>query len=510
MIHMKKNKFPKNKYNHSLKRQMTIVFVVTLALSILALWLINSLFLEKFYIKNKQASLMTVYNRIVAGVNNKELKTEDFELEMRRYASTYNVSLVILKQTRSRLEIVDIYSNEPSAEIVKEAEYYIMGIAGIDSVITKTDDLLVVTRTDMKTSFEYIEMWGVLSEELVFLMRTPVESIRESTEIANRFLLYVGLISMAVSGIIIYFITRSISKPILELASISERMADMDFDVKYNGKARNEVGLLGNNINRLSESLESTIGELKEANIELQKDNEQKTKIDEMRKEFISNVSHELKTPIALIQGYSEGLKEGINEEEERDYYCDVIMDEASRMNVMVKKLMTLNQLEFGYYEPSPVTFDILDLIRSNVSSAEILTKQAGIETTVPEGSCFVFADEFMIEEVLNNLLSNARNHCESEGQKRIDVSLEMQENRVRVGVFNTGRPIPDESLEHIWEKFYKVDKARTRAYGGSGVGLSIVKAIMDAHGQGYGVSNLDGGVLFWFTLQTAETKELF
>lgn len=260
---------------------------------------------------------------------------------------------------------------------------------------------------------------------------------------------------------------------------------------------------MGNNMNQMSDRLEETISELKTANNELQKDIAKKEQIDEMRKEFLSNVSHELKTPIALILGYAEGLKEDINEDpESRDFYCDVIMDEAEKMNMMVKKLLTLNQLEFGNDVVTMERFDIVELIRNYLQSASILIQQSEAQITfVQEEQVFVWGDEFKIEEVFMNFFSNAVNHCE--GEKIIDVKMEQKDGRVRVSVFNTGKPIPEDSIGHIWEKFYKVDKARTREYGGSGVGLSIVKAIMDSMNQPYGVINYTNGVEFWFELET-------
>ena len=222
-----------------------------------------------------------------------------------------------------------------------------------------------------------------------------------------------------------------------------------------------------------------------------------------MRKEFLSNVSHELKTPIALIQGYAEGLQEGINEDaESRNFYCEVIMDEAGKMNEMVKKLLTLNQLEFGNDVVSMERFDIVDLVQNYLKSADILAKQKNatvrMDTYEP---IYVWADEFKVEEVLQNYYSNAINHLD--GDRIIEIRLKQDEGKVRISVFNTGTPIPADSIEHIWEKFYKVDKARTREYGGSGVGLSIVKAIMDSMHQQYGVQNYDNGVEFWFELET-------
>ena len=251
----------------------------------------------------------------------------------------------------------------------------------------------------------------------------------------------------------------------------------------------------------LSEKLESTISELKVANIELQSDIEHKVQIDEMRKEFLSNVTHELKTPIALIQGYAEGLKDNISEDEQsREFYCEVIIDEAMKMNKMVKKLLSLNQLEFGNNQPEIIRFDIVALIKSVIQSTDILCKQREIRVIFEDKEpCYVWADEYMIEEVVTNYVSNAINHAD--GAKIIEIKLIDMGNVVRVAVFNTGELIPEEDLEKVWIKFYKVDKARTREYGGNGIGLSIVKAIMNAHNKDCGVVNHSNGVEFWFEL---------
>ena len=281
----------------------------------------------------------------------------------------------------------------------------------------------------------------------------------------------------------------------------------MNFESKYKSRGQNEIDLLGEHINDLSNTLEKTISELKTANNELERDIEKKEEIDEMRKEFLANVSHELKTPIALIQGYAEGLKEGINDDaESRDFYCDVIVDEAGKMNNLVRKLLDLNQLEFGKDIVTMERFDIVALIQNFLASAEILILQNEVKVKVnPSEPIYVWADEFKTEEVVRNYFSNALNHVS--GEKIIEIKYRQIEepnvSRVRVSVFNAGKPIPEEALSHIWEKFYKVDKARTREYGGSGVGLSIVKAIMESMNQQYGVINYTNGVEFWFELET-------
>jgi len=287
-------------------------------------------------------------------------------------------------------------------------------------------------------------------------------------------------------------------------------MSDLKFEVKYEPRQADtaEIAELGEHMNFMSDALEKTITNLKVANNELKKDIEKKEKIDEMRKEFLSNVSHELKTPIALIQGYAEGLKENINEDEEsRAYYCDVIMDESDKMNKMVQKLLTLNQLEFGNDVVEMNRFNITEMIKGLVQANKLLAEQNGVSIKfMEEESAYVWGDEFKVEEVLTNYLSNAMHHVD--GEKEIKISYEQKEQNLRIKVFNSGSPIPEEELDKIWTKFYKVDKARTREYGGTGIGLSIVKAIMDAMNQKCGVKNKENGVEFWFELENGCTNQ--
>ena len=174
--------------------------------------------------------------------------------------------------------------------------------------------------------------------------------------------------------------------------------------------------------------------------------------------------------------------------------------EEADKMNKMVKKLLSLNQLEFGNGQVHLEHFDLQQVVQSVLSSSEILFRQKEVTLSYDgDHPVYVWADEYMTEEVVMNYVSNALNHID--GEKIIEVKIVSCDGKARVSVFNTGKPIPEEDIDKIWSKFYKVDKARTREYGGNGIGLSIVKAIMEAHNQAYGVKNYDNGVEFWFEL---------
>lgn len=469
--------------------------------TILLCWFINNTFLERYYMNDKQKALLETYHVLNRASNEEKIGTDEFDIEFQKICGRYNVSFILLDAESKTLKTSAPEYSTLSRRLLNNL--FDQNYGKEDRLLQKEEKYEIQIATDDRINTDFMEMWGVLDNGNLFLLRCPLESIRESVKLANRFLAYVGFGAAIISAVIVLFISGKITKPIKELTEISGRMIHLDFEAKYTGNSKTEIALLGQYINELSCTLEQTISELKSANNELQRDIEKKNKIDEMRKEFLSNVSHELKTPIALIQGYAEGLKEGISDDEEsRDFYCEVIMDEASKMNNMVKKLLTLNQLEFGNDNVTMERFDIVSLIKNYLQSAEILCRQKDVKVIMKEYQpIYVWADEFLVEEVFSNYFSNAMNHVADD--KVIDVKLDVKEKNVRISVFNTGEPIPEESVSHIWEKFYKVDKARTREYGGSGVGLSIVKAIMDSLNHDYGVKNYDNGVEFWFELET-------
>ncbi len=494
------------KKSFSIRVQFALIFITLMAGVILLCWTMNTLFLEKFYLKEKQAIIFDAYMTIRGAAEQDSYGTEAFTRELEEVCTNYNITICVM-DVDSQIKYV---SQNGGRQLEAKLFGYIFGLSDekVQPLESGEDYQIQIAG---QGDGEYLEMYGRLTSGISFIMQTPLESIRESASLANRFLAYVGIGGALFGGIVIWAVSYRITKPIAQLSSISERMVHLDFEAKYGSRRhrsssiRDEIDVLGENINELSASLEHSISELKTANNELKRDIEKREQMDEMRKEFLDNVSHELKTPIALIQGYAEGLQEGINEDaKSREFYCEVIMDEASKMNIMVKRLLTLNQLEFGNDVINMERFDLVLLIRNYIQSAMILTQQNRIDVQMADyAPVYVWADEFKTEEVFMNYFTNAVNHCE--GERRIEITLEHGKGQVKVVVFNSGQPIPEESLPHIWEKFYKVDKARTRAYGGSGVGLSIVKAILESMHQEYGVENCGDGVRFWFTLETVQ-----
>lgn len=480
---------------------MAAIFIGLFSLILGLVLIINNAFLGNYYLSHKADDLIRTYNDVNTKLESGSLEDSDAVRDILTRIERANVDLVVVDAGGNAI-LATLGDDDPR---LKEMFSGLFGMEGVNNanVLRRTENYTIYRDRNSKVQkdVEYLKMWGRFSDGSWFIMQCPYASITESASLANRFLIYLGCIGMLLGGLLVWMLSRSITKPIMELTCLSQEMANLNFDAKYTGGGQDEIGVLGNNFNKMSERLEKTVSELKQANNRLQKDIEQKEKIEDMRNEFLGNVSHELKTPIALIQGYAEGLKEGINDDSEsREFYCDVIMDEAAKMNLMVKNLLTLNQLEFGADEVQFERFDIVRLVKGVIASCEILVQQAGATVDfISDESICVWADEFKTEQVVRNYLTNAIHHAGNE--KRIEVRIADMDGKVRITVFNSGNPIPEEDIPKLWDKFYKVDKAHTREYGGNGIGLSIVKAIMESFYQNYGVENFDNGVAFWFEL---------
>lgn len=477
---------------------MIAVFAGMVICLLAILLIVNVKFLEPYYIRDKEMQFIHVYEELQEAVKKGTISNDEVQDELHVLCEKNNISYIVLDMDNEKL-----ITNVHDTNMLKQqlSGYLLNQAQKGGKVLDSTDNYQLMRSQDPWNQSEYIEMWGQLDDNVNFLIRSPVESIRESVALSNRFLIYVGMGTLIICMGLVWYFSRRITKPIQELAELSDHMANLDFEAKYTSGGNNEIGELGDNFNRMSQKLEKAISELKQANNSLQQDIEQKEKMEQMRTEFMGNVSHELKTPIALIQGYAEGLKEGVNDDpESRDFYCDVIMDEAGKMNRMVKNLMTLNQLEFGNDKVEFERFNLTELIGGVLQSMDILSQQKDVKLIFrEENPVYVWGDEFKIEQVVRNYVSNAYNHVNEE--KIIEVKILQEDGLAKVTVFNTGKPIPEEDVPRIWDKFYKVDKAHTREYGGNGIGLSIVKAIMESMHQQYGVKNYDNGVEFWFTL---------
>ena len=494
-----------------LTRTRTITSIIIIVLAILIGFIVSLTFATRYYVSAQRNQMMDLYESICdiyGDPVNESLYSESNRKEMDLVCEQTQVSLCIMDSAgnvifsygdanvlSSRLEEILFGNDESISSVYEDGDY-------------------VIQNSEGENGAKYVEMWGFLDNGCSFIARTPYSSIENSITITMRFFAIISLSVVVAIVIILVFMSRSYTKSLKKLIRVAQESNEGNFEynevkTKSRGKRSDELDILGDNISQLASKLEKTISELKTSNLKLENELKAKTELEEARKKYMSDVSHELKTPLALISSYAEGLKEGIGQtQEDRDYYLDVIIDEADKMNVIIKKLATLNQLEEGESAVSLERFNVVEAIDGFLNTMSIVIEEKGVDVYFDnKASIYVWTDEFYFEEVFVNYFNNALNHVDD--KKTISINVEyVENNNVRVTVFNTGENIPPEEMDKIWEKFYKVDKARTRAYGGSGLGLSIVKAVANSLGKECGVYNKEDGVAFWIDLEAASTPE--
>ena len=487
----------------SVKVKLFLTLSTTVLLIILFLIIVNNFALEKFYLYKKQNTLKSVYESL-----NDYYKTpgqdNDLQTELEKLSIKNNFDILIKDNNG-----INLYTTNKNFSTVIGSINDILDKVQEGKELESNDNFTIKKQRDSKNGLSYMMLSGKLENGYFLYIRIPLNSIQDSVSISNNFLLMMAGFTILVASIMVTIVSRKFTEPILELNNIAKKMSNLDFSQKYKvTNARDEINDLGRSINTMSDKLERTIKQLRSSNIELERDIEEKSKIDEMRKTFISDVSHELKTPIALIQGYSEGLLENVNNDEEsRKFYAEVILDETNKMDKLVKQLLELMKLEYGKREFNNKEFNIVELEKEVIRKTNVMIEEKQAKIKFEENEDIrVFADDFYIEQVLTNYLTNAiKNVKEMYGEKYIKISNKINEekNKVCIKVFNTGEPISEENLNRIWNRFYKADED-----GGTGIGLAFVKAIMSNYDNKYGVKNLENGVEFYFELDMRQVGQ--
>ena len=484
---------------------LSVIVIVIIALLII----VNSIVLETFYTISKISAVKKEYDVINELYNS---SNPNVLSQIKRDALANNFDILIENEnymlifstnenfTNTIKQNIDITNHFKLLERQRQKLLYSDDNMAIKKIITGGLNCILLS--------------GELDNGYKIYIQIPISAIEESVRISNNLLLIIGTIAIIIAGIAASYVSKKFTNPIYELNDITNKMSKLDFSQKYElDDSDDEINELGKNINTMSEKLESTIKQLRNSNLALERDIEEKSKIDEMRKQFISDVSHELKTPIALIQGYAEGLVENVNaDDESRKYYAEVILDESNKMDKLVRQLLELMKLEYGKRDFNNEKFNICELIKEVIRKCNVMLEEKAIkEVRFNENKdIMVYADEFYIDQAFTNYFTNAIKHTkEVNGERYIEIKIKenIEKHKVRVYVFNTGDTLSDEDLERIWGRFYKVDESRNRADGGSGIGLSLVKAIMNNYDSKYGATNKENGIEFYFDVNTVSEE---
>lgn len=358
------------------------------------------------------------------------------------------------------------------------------------------DGGILRTATDKPRKTEYIVFTKELDSGNYAEIRIQNDLLKNSAETASEFVLIIAIICLAVSLVWIFIFARKFSKPISEMSEITGNMANLDFSRRIDVKGHDEIAELASSVNGMSDKLAATLENLNSINSHLLDEIEEERRLDVMRRGFVANVSHELKTPLSIIRGYAEGLKLNINETQ-KEKYCDTIIDESERMNKLVLSLLQLSKYESGQQSAIREGFNLAELIRETVP--RIVGNHANLIIDLPD-SIQVFADSSLTEQVIKSYTENAVAHVNSGGE--ISVSLiKSSEGKTRIGIYNTGSHIDEERMPLIWQSFYRGEESHKRDSSRFGLGLSIVSAITKLQGSKCGVFNTADGVCFWFEI---------
>jgi signal transduction histidine kinase len=470
-----------------------VVFIIQLAA--------NFLFAETYYINRKNKIMARAYQ----SVQNASKQGDDQILEiMSRYEDNSNLQFVLANQ-----DLECIYNSKQYSFDQDKNKYKIKANFDFKEKIHLFSKDAKPILKEKKNNKDILILYGIIERgdsSFYVLIRTPLQAIKEDMYETNFFIIYVSGFALIMGTIVVYFFAKRTAKPIEEIDRIALNVTNLNFSTRASENfTKDEVGRLAKNINIMADKLESTIFKLKFLNEELETEIEYKNNVDKIRKEFVANVSHELKTPLSVLSGYAELLKDNINGIDQ-DFYYNVIYDEVQNMSNLVTSLLEITSIENGISEMVFEDINLTELVSNILYSNDILFTQKQLNYNfISDEHYYVSGNRLYLERAILNYLTNAIKYTEK--NHSISVRIERNNKNIVLTIFNEGTSIDTEDLNRIWDRFYRTDKARTRdTEHNLGIGLYFVRTIMDAHNGKYGVRNIENGVEFWLSLEEIYT----
>ena len=482
----------------SIKKELLLITLLFIFIGTAAIIAANTGFISAF----SQHRQKRLEKEAFAAVEEAALESKSFYSDMAKIKEQYKSDITIYDIT-GRM----VYSSDLSPFIsgwLNSSEVDLFN--GLRERKLKTvkrteekDGSVFEIRQDPTINKNYLVYSAVISSGSTIEISSQIELFSDSANATTRFVSVIACLTFMLILTGLYLCVRHITKPLTEMNRITGDMAKLDFEEKLPDYGSNELGQLADSINTLSQTLDDTLTDLKDKNEKLRSDIEQERHLEQVRRQFVSNASHELKTPISIIRGYAEGIQSGMNAVE----YSDIIIDETVKMNKLVCEMLELSRFESGAPAVNKSVFNAAEFVDSTLNSYAVPAEKLGIslETEV-DASTLAYGDAEKLAVCLNNYVSNAFSHAD--GKKIVRVSAASDGERVTFFVFNTGSPISEEDMPNIWNSFYRADKAHSREEGRFGLGLSIVKAVAEAHGSVCKAENVEDGVTFSFDTEAA------
>lgn len=483
------------KQKRNLKSYFSLISFATVLLCITVFSIVQFWFMDDIFAYVARINMVDIASKVsTMDISDRHYLTllSEYEAEKEIYIEIYSPRDVLIYTTQSNETIYD-----SDYDGLSELKPRIMRLL---SQTQLEDGSYFEIRQEYYTSTQYIVYGAFFEKEVGVVIYKSVDVIKDNALVASWTIFGLSFFALVMFFVITFYYSNFFVFPLRRIISTTKKIAGMNFDESCPSFRIRELDELSRNINILSASLNKALNDLKIENHQLEMDIETERKTDKIRRTFLANVSHELKTPISIIQAYAEGMKYGIGCDSTEEF-CDIIIEESEKMNSLVVKIIEYLQYGTGNYPIKQEKFNIKQLITDCIQNRALLLNEKGItleESIDPEASGF--ADAELICNVFNNYLSNAISHADFE--KKITVKSEDKGSSVRISVLNTGYPIPGTDIENIWQSFYRADKAHSRKEGRFGLGLSIVSTLQELHGEKYGVINGEKNVEFWFDIK--------
>lgn len=456
------------------------------------LFLSNVFLLESYYLKYKKGQIKSIAEKI----------TENKNLDLEELGEKNNLRIDVLNKRRYNMSIMHMRHSPDFPGPGKNRKFSQDEEPSFENITYEPLIKVMIQRNEASPRF--IMLTQKLSENEVLVIHSPIFAINEAVRISTRFLFIIFIIGVFFSIIMSIFFSKRISRPIEKIEHKADEIARLNFDGELKIEREDELGKLAKSINKLSASLKNTINNLKISNERLMVEVKKEKEIDKFRREFIDSVNHELKTPIAIIEGYAEGLLDNINSEEDKEFYCNVIIDESKKMDALVKKILLLSKYDRYEIELKKENFDIGVLVEKILVKYRLdIDRKSLVISKKYSKEVKAFGDSAEIETVIENYINNAIDH----GANGDEIIIEIEEDNGRsyFSISNSSEEISPDDLEGLFEPFKKLDKSRNRRYGGTGLGLSIVKKIIRLHEGEYGALYQKGRINFFFSLKKSK-----
>lgn len=490
---------------HSLSKRL---FRITLCLIfglLLLIYFTQSFLFEKFYFYRKTSFLIKEISKIQTLYSYQNSNDYALYQALDKFENDNNSKVAIFSLNGDLMYLPNKIENKDTVTILTKF---------CDELINdKTLILDVINSSKIKVTRFYNQgnekqKLGIIApmslksnNDSVIISVSAIQPIEEASKIIDEFYIYVFLGLTILAWILSSIYSNLISTPLIKLNTVANKMSNMDFSVSCDIDREDEIGNLAHTLNFLSNNLQKALTDLKQKNQKLEEDIEKERKLENMRKEFVDNVSHELKTPIGIIEGYAEGLKDGIVSGDDAVAYLETIISESQKMNTLVKNMLDLSKLESGAIKPKFESFNMNRLISKILKNNHLKFKEGNLKVNFASSNeySYVYADIFQMDQVITNIITNAIKYTPP--GNLIDITLNEEHDKFKISVKNMGINIPKEEINKLFDKFYRLDKSRQRTKDSTGLGLSIVKNILQLHNSKFDIININNGVEFYFYL---------